>query len=55
MGKQAISLTLDNANLLWRLARAQQTQARSMSELVDQMLTNLRTAIAGFMTPASST
>jgi hypothetical protein len=47
MGKRAISITLDNGNLLWLQARAQQVGARSISELVDQLVTEARVAESG--------
>jgi hypothetical protein len=53
MGKRAISITLDNGNLLWLQARAQQAGVRSISELVDQLVTNARIAESGVGTPRS--
>ena len=47
MVKRAISITLDNGNLLWLQARAQQVGARSISELVDQLVTEARVAESG--------
>jgi hypothetical protein len=47
MGKRAISITLDNGNLLWLQARAQQAGVRSISELVDQLVTNARITESG--------
>ena len=54
MGKRAISITLDNGNLLWLQGRAQQVGARSISELVDRLVTDARVAESGpIATPRS--
>ena len=42
MGKKAVSLTLGESNLLWLQAAAARRGVRSMSELVDQLITSAR-------------
>ena len=42
MGKQAISVTLDADNLLWLKGQAGSTGARSVSELLDRIVTAAR-------------
>src|SRR2546425_5268469 len=42
MGKQAISVTLDADNIVWLKARTGAAGARSVSELLDQLITNVR-------------
>ena len=44
MGKQAISVTLDTDNLVWLKARVGATGVRSVSELIDQLVAEARTA-----------
>jgi len=43
MGKTAISVTLDEQNLLWVKGRIVATGARSVSEFLDRLLTEART------------
>jgi len=43
MGKRAISLTLDTDNLVWLKARVGATGLRSLSELVDRLISEART------------
>src|SRR5437016_11424030 len=50
--KQAISVTLDPANLTWLKARAGATGARSVSELLDRLITDARAK--GSAGPATS-
>ena len=42
MAKQAISVTLDADNRVWRKGRAGATGVRSLSELLDQLVTAAR-------------
>ena len=42
MGKQAISVTLQSDNLTWLKARAGSGQARSVSELLDRLISEAR-------------
>ena len=42
MGKQAISVTLDADNIVWLKARTGAAGARSVSELLDQLITTVR-------------
>src|SRR4051812_18290081 len=44
MGKQAISVTLDADNLRWLKGRAGATGARSVSELLDQLVSAARSS-----------
>jgi len=43
MPKQAISVTLDRDNLLWLRARARAARRRSVSEALDQLVSEART------------
>ena len=47
MAKNAISVTLDADNLMWLRARAGSGQARSVSDLLDRIVTDARTRGAG--------
>jgi hypothetical protein len=47
MPKNAISVTLDADNLTWLKARAGSGQARSVSELLDRLVTDARTRGTG--------
>lgn len=47
MPKNAISVTLDADNLVWLRARAGSGQGRSVSELIDRIVTEARTRGAG--------
>ena len=47
MPKRAISLTLDEANLLWLRAQATQAKSRSLSDTLDRLITQARTAGLG--------
>jgi hypothetical protein len=42
MGKQAISVTLQSDNLTWLKARAGSGEARSVSELLDRLISEAR-------------
>lgn len=42
VGKQAISVTLHSENLTWLRARATATGARSVSDLLDRLITEAR-------------
>jgi hypothetical protein len=44
MGKEAISVTLDADNITWLKGRATARGARSVSELLDQIVTAARTS-----------
>ncbi len=44
MGKRAISITLETDNLVWLKARAGATGLRSVSELIDRLVTQARAA-----------
>jgi hypothetical protein len=44
MGKKAISVTLETDNLVWLKARAGATGLRSVSELIDRLVTQARAA-----------
>ena len=46
MAKRAISLTLDESNLLWLRGITTRSGARSLSETVDQLVTAARTQVA---------
>jgi hypothetical protein len=52
MSKRAISVTLDTENLIWLRARTGATGLRSVSELIDRLVTQARTA--GTWGPARS-
>jgi hypothetical protein len=43
MSKQSISITLSSENLLWLRGRAKASGARSVSEALDQLISNART------------
>ena len=43
MSKQALSVTLDPENILWRKARARGARRRSVSETLDRLLNEART------------
>lgn len=43
MAKHAISVTIDHANLTWLKARVGAGGARSVSDLLDQLITDART------------
>lgn len=47
MPKRAISLTLDEANLLWLRAQATRERSRSLSDTLDRLITQARTASLG--------
>lgn len=47
MPKRAISLTLDEANLLWLRAQATQAKSRSLSDTLDRLIAQARTAGLG--------
>ena len=47
MSKRAISLTLDEANLLWLRAQAAQGRSRSLSDTLDRLIAQARTAGLG--------
>ena len=47
MPKRAISLTLDEANLLWLRAQAAQGRSRSLSDTLDRLIAQARTAGLG--------
>lgn len=42
MSKKAVSLTLDEANLLWLKGLTERSGARSVSETVDRLITSAR-------------
>ena len=42
MGKHAISITLDRANVTWLKGRSRAVGARGVSELIDQLVTEAR-------------
>lgn len=44
MAKHAISITVDGANLTWLKARVAAAGARSVSDLVDRLITDARTS-----------
>ncbi len=52
MPKTAISVTLESDNLMWLKARARSDQARSISSVLDRLVTDARTGRAG-ATPRS--
>jgi hypothetical protein len=52
VSKQAISVTLDSANLMWLRARAGATGARSVSALLDRLIADARGK--GVFTPHQS-
>jgi hypothetical protein len=52
MGKQAISVTLDADNLMWLKGRAGAAGIRSVSELLDQIVSAARTS--GHIGPSRS-
>jgi hypothetical protein len=47
MGKRAISVTLQSDNLMWLKARSGAVGARSVSELLDQIIADARRAAPG--------
>jgi len=47
MNKQAISVTLDPSNLLWLRAQAASSGCRSVSELLDRLIRDVRTSEKG--------
>ncbi len=47
MSKRAVSLTLDESNLVWLRGQASRRGARSLSHTVDQLITLARTAGLG--------
>lgn len=47
MPKQALSVTLDEDNLLWLRGRAAQSRRRSLSEALDEIVTAARTGGLG--------
>lgn len=47
MSKRAISVTLHQDNLTWLKARAGAVGARSVSDLLDQLVANARRAVPG--------
>lgn len=51
MPKIGVSVTLDDANLLWLKSRTMATKARSLSETLDSLVTAART---GGPTPAAA-
>jgi hypothetical protein len=53
MAKRAVSLTLGESNVLWLQAAAGRRGIRSMSELVDQLITDARAGGAGAAPPQS--
>jgi hypothetical protein len=48
MSKQAISVTLDEANLVWLRARVGLGSARSVSALLDRLVADARSGGAGY-------
>ncbi len=52
MGKRAISVTLDNDNLTWLKGRTTATGLRSVSELLDRLITAAR--MSGAIVPVRS-
>jgi hypothetical protein len=53
MGKEAISVTLDADNITWLRGRATAGGARSLSEMLDQIVTAARSARAAIAPPRS--
>jgi hypothetical protein len=47
MAKRAISVTLDTTNLVWLKARVGASDVRSVSELLDRLITSARTKGSG--------
>lgn len=47
MPKQPISVTIDTENLIWLKARARSGQARSVSDVIDRLVTGARTGGTG--------
>lgn len=45
MAKQAISVTLDEKNLLWLRGRVRTSARRSVSEVLDRLVTEVRTGL----------
>jgi len=43
MSKQSISITLSSENLLWLRGRAKASDARSVSEALDELISSVRT------------
>lgn len=54
MGKKALSVTLDEANVLWLKGRARITAGNNVSELLDQLVTTARLARGGGVAPYPS-
>jgi hypothetical protein len=52
MPKKPVSLTLDDANLLWLRGRARVSAGGNLSEAVDQIITLARSGAAGTKVPA---
>lgn len=53
MPKKALSITLDEANLLWLKGRAAGRKKRSLSDALDEILTQARRGGAGADAPRS--
>lgn len=53
MGKTAISVTLDSDNLLWLKGQTAARKARSVSETLDAVVAEARTAGCGAASPRS--
>jgi len=61
MPKSAVSVTLERTNLAWLEARARETRARSLSQALDDLITDARStrstearSVAGTMTIAAA-
>jgi hypothetical protein len=54
MAKTAISLTIDQTNLLWLKGRARVVSGGSLSEAVDQLITEARAGRLGLADPHRS-
>lgn len=54
MPKKAISLTLEESNLLWLKGRARVVAGGSLSEALDQLIAEARNGRLGAMEPARS-
>lgn len=54
MARRAVSVTLDEANLLWLRGRARVTAGGNVSQLVDGLVTAARTGRAGPAPPVRS-
>ena len=54
MAKKAMSVTLDEANVLWLKGRARIVAGNNVSELLDQLVTEARTARGGGKPPYPS-